>query len=144
LTSPANVSTQQIYAVVLEIQTSITSVPDIRWTFFQDPLIVEDALGRKFPVPSEYDYSLLDTIIKHKFQEGPGAAKVAVGDYEMMVARNRLHILSVNSQLRPGCSITMAILVSKARSAVLTDERCPMPQCQSSNTTTVPGGGRLW
>ncbi|KAI1779496.1 hypothetical protein F4818DRAFT_142464 [Hypoxylon cercidicola] len=136
------VSTQQIYAVVLEIQTSIASTPDIRWTFLQDPIIVEDALGRKFPVPSEYDYSLLDTIIKHKFQDGPGAVHVAVGNYEIMDAKNRLHVLSVNSRLKPGCSITMAILVSQSHSTVLTDEYCPMPRCQSTSTIAVPGGGR--
>ncbi|XXG93972.1 hypothetical protein Hte_000222 [Hypoxylon texense] len=136
------VSTQQIYAVVLEIRTSITSAPDIRWTFLQDPFIVEDALGRKFPVPSEYDYSLLDVIIKHKFQDGPGAEQVAAGDYEIMDAKNRQHVLSTNSWLRPGCSITMAILVGRPHLAVLTDEDCPMPRCRSNNTIVVPGGGR--
>lgn len=105
---------------------------------------MEDALGRKFPVPSEYDYSLLDAIIKHKFQDGPGAVQVAAGDYEIMDAKNRLHILSVDSQLRPGCSVTMAILVDKPPSTILTDERCPMPRCQSTKTTKAPGGGRLW
>ncbi|KAI1207866.1 uncharacterized protein F4807DRAFT_168689 [Annulohypoxylon truncatum] len=136
------VSTQQIYAVILEIQASITATPDIRWTFFQEPLIVEDALGRKFPVPSEYDYSLLNAVIKHKFRDGPGAAQVAAGDYEIMYARNRHHILSNNSRLRPGCSITMAILVGKPHSAALNCECCPMPQCHSNNTIAVPGGGR--
>ncbi|KAI1410823.1 hypothetical protein F5Y13DRAFT_166896 [Hypoxylon sp. FL1857] len=138
------VSSQQIYAVVLEIQTSITSTPDITWNFFQDPLIVEDALGRKFPVPSEYDYSLLDAIIKHRFQDGPGAVQVAAGDYEIMDAGNRLHILSANSLLRPGCSITMAVLVKKPRSVVLAGGCCPMPRCRSSNTIAMPSGGRQY
>ncbi|KAI1136976.1 hypothetical protein F5Y05DRAFT_414698 [Hypoxylon sp. FL0543] len=140
--STTSISTQQIYAVVLEIRTSIASSPDVRWTFFQDPLIVEDALGRKFPVPSEYDYPLLDAIIKQKFQDGPGALHVAAGDYELMYAKNRLHILSVESRLMPGRSITMAVLVDKCCSAMLNDECCPMPQCQSRNTTAAPGGGR--
>ncbi len=42
---------------------------DGRWTFFQAALMIEDALGRKFPVPSEYDYGLLDNIIKYRFFE---------------------------------------------------------------------------
>lgn len=130
--------------MVLDIQTSLAKPPDIRWTFFQDPIIVEDALGRKFPLPSEYDYSLLDTIIKHKFQDGPGAVQVSAGHYEIMDAKNRLHILSVDSQLRPGGTVTMAILVSGPWSTILTDECCPMPWCQSIETTKVLGGGRQW
>jgi len=106
--------------------------------------MVEDALGRKFPVPSEYDYPLLDAIIKHKFANGPGASQVAAGDYEIMNSRNRLQILSANSQLRPGWSVTMAVLVGKPLSTILTDESCPMPRCQSTQTTAVPGGGRQW
>lgn len=101
-------------------------------------------MGRKFPIPSEYDYSLLDAIIKHKFQDGPGATQVAAGDYEVMDSRNRLHVLSVDSDLRPGCSVTMAILISKLPSVILTDESCPMPRCQSVKTSKAPGGGRLW
>ncbi|KAI0534172.1 hypothetical protein GGR58DRAFT_69255 [Xylaria digitata] len=134
------VSTQQIYAVVLEIQTSIAKCPDVRWTFFQDPIIVEDALGRKFPVPSEYDFSLLDAIVKHKFQEGPGAAHVATENYEIMDAKNQLRILSVSSRLRSGGAVTMAILVGRPQSVMLSDE---CPRCQSSETRIDPSGGRL-
>ncbi|KAI0890777.1 hypothetical protein F4806DRAFT_371146 [Annulohypoxylon nitens] len=140
----ACISTQKIYAVVLEIRGSNTSVPDIRWSFFQDPYVVEDALGRKFPVPSEFDYSLLNTIIKHKFQDGPGSVLVSTGDYELMDAKNRLQILSVESRLRPGSSIIMAVIVSKPESAVIANERCPMPLCRSDDTIAVLGGGRQW
>ena len=139
-----SVSTQQIYAVVLEIQTSIAQTPDVRWTHYQDPITVEDALGRKFPFPSELDYSALDAIIKQKFQDGPGAVQVAAGDYEIMDARNRVYALSANSHLRPGGSITMAILVGRRRSIVLDNECCPMPRCRSTNTTAVASGGRQW
>jgi hypothetical protein len=43
--------------MVLKKMTEVPT-PDIHHTFFQDPIIVEDALGRKFPVPSEYDLSV--------------------------------------------------------------------------------------
>lgn len=125
------------------MQTSIAKPPDVRWTFFQDPIIFEDALGRKFPVPSEYDYSLLSAIIKHKFRDGPGSAQVAAGDYEVMDSKDRLRTLSADSLLRPGCSITMAILVGRS-SALLSDEGCPIPRCQSSKTRVSPDGGRIW
>ncbi|KAI1459628.1 hypothetical protein F4805DRAFT_419707 [Annulohypoxylon moriforme] len=137
-------SIQQIHAIVLQIRTSITSTPDIRWTFFQDPLIVEDALGRKFPLPSEYDYLLLDAIIKHKFRDGPGATQVAAGDYEIMYTRNRRQILSNNSQLKPGSSLTMAIIISDNKLVLAFKEGCPMPYCQSKDTIIVPDGGRRW
>lgn len=130
--------------MVIEIQNSITKAPDIRWTFFQDPVILEDALGRKIPVPSEYDFSLLDAIIKCKFQEGPGATHVAINNYEIMDARNRVHILSTNSQLKPGSTLIMAILLGMPPSVVLTNERCPSPECRSGNIKKACGGGRLW
>lgn len=132
--------------MALEIRASIAATPDLRWTFLQDPVIVEDALGRKFPIPSEYDFALLNAIIEHKFQDGPGAAQVAEGDYEVMDARNRVQILSVGSPLSPGSSLTMAILIGKLLdpNAVYTDESCPMPRCQSNTTTDFPGGGRQW
>src|SRR5215471_12868984 len=77
-----SVSTQQTYAIVLEIKKSIASV-DTRWTFFQAPLVVEDALGFKFPVPSEYDYGLLENIIQYRFQTGDGSRDVRLGNYEL-------------------------------------------------------------
>ena len=133
-----------MYAVVVEIKQSITNpiVPDIRWTFFQDPFIVEDALGRKFPVPSEYDISLLNAIIKHKFEKGPGAREVAAGYYEIVDARNRLHNLSKKSCPKPGSLLIMAIIVRKPDKCA--DHSCPIPQCGSENTIEVLGGGRLW
>lgn len=117
--------------------------PDCRWTFFQDPVTVEDALGRKFPVPSEYDFALLDQIIQHKFRTGPGADEVALGDYQLMESRRRSVVLSAESRLRPGSAITMAILVGKPP-GVLNDHSCPMPRCESTETNSVPGGGRVW
>lgn len=81
------VSTQQIYTVVLEIKDSL-SLGNTSWTYFQAPLIVEDALGFKFPVPSEYDFELLDTIIKHRFLEGPGSSEVEAGNYELFNTKN--------------------------------------------------------
>jgi hypothetical protein len=69
--------------VALEIRGAVLNRPDIRWTFLQDPVLVEDVLGRKFPVPSEYDFALLDRIIQHKFETGPGSTQVSHGDYQI-------------------------------------------------------------
>jgi hypothetical protein len=120
------------------------SRPDIRWTHLQDPVLVEDALGRKFPVPSEFDFTLLERIIQHKFSEGPGSIEVSHGDYQVRDAKNRNLVLAASSRLRPGSSLFMAILVAKPPRGVLSDLECPMPRCYSVETTQVEGGGREW
>jgi hypothetical protein len=129
-----------MYGLLLEIKGSV-GLGDTRWTYFQAPLIVEDALGFKFPVPSEYDFELLDTIVKHRFLEGPGSLEVEAGNYELFNTKNAKQIISADVRLFPGTSITMAILVSTPE---LLDEECPMPRCKSMRTTVAPGGGRLW
>lgn len=138
-----SVSTQQIYGIVLEIRGSLAS-PDAKWTFFQAPPVVEDALGFKFPVPSEDNFELLDAIIKHRFPEGPAWSEVQAGNYEIFSAKNSKVVISENMRLLPGASIIMAILFDKSASKVDTDETCPMPRCGSTVTTAAPGGGRIW
>jgi hypothetical protein len=128
---------------VLDIKASIASKVDVRWSFFQDPLICEDALGRKFPVPSEYDFAMLNVIIRQRFQTGPGSAEVALGDFEITEATDRSSFLSESSFLRPGSSLIMAILIENPF-PIMTDEVCPMPRCGSSVTRKVDGGGRIW
>ena len=103
--------------------------------------MVEDALGFKFPVPSECDFSILNAIIKHRFQEGPGALDVNVGNYELFYTKNSGEVLSASGRVLSGSSITMAILISRA---LFCDEECPMPRCKSVKTVEVPGGGRMW
>jgi len=135
-----SVSTQQIYCVVLEIKGSL-AMADPRWTFFQAPLVVEDALGFKFPVPSEYDYELLNAIIQHRFLEGPGSLEVKAGNYELLNIKDRKQVLSTTTRTLPGSTIMMAILVSKP---VLTHDICPMRRCRSKEIIQAPGGGRIW
>jgi hypothetical protein len=45
------------YNLLVSIQTSLPS-PNTRHTFFQDPMQVEDAFGRLFPVPVEYNWEV--------------------------------------------------------------------------------------
>ncbi|TVY48755.1 hypothetical protein LOCC1_G001649 [Lachnellula occidentalis] len=135
------VSTQQIYGIVLEIRAS-QATPDAKWTFFQAPLMVEDALGFRFPVPSEYDFGLLNAIIRHRFLEGPGSEEVQADHYEIFSAKNSQVDISDNVRLLPGASIIMAILLDKPAGKAYTDETCPMRRCVSTLTTAAPGGGR--
>ena len=135
-----SVSTQQIYGVVLDIRESMATV-DTRWTYFQAPLILEDALGLKFPVPSEYDYGTLEAIIKHRFSVGMGSQDVQVGNYELFKAKRRAELISPNTRLLPGTEIIMAIIIDKP---AFKQGRCPMPRCSSPDILAFPGGGMIW
>jgi hypothetical protein len=135
-----SVSTQQIYSILLEIRASVT-IADTRWTHFQAPFIVEDALGFKFPIPSEYDYDMIDTIVRRRFKEGIGSQEVLAGNYELCTTKNISETITAKSRLLPGTAITMAVIVSTLD---YSDGTCPMPKCGSRMTTCCPGGGYIW
>jgi len=126
----------------MHIQTSISSI-DTRFTYFQAPIKVEDALGRVFPLPSEYTYNDLNALIRTRFQEGPGRHEVITGAYEFSDSKNSKRLITSDNSysLSPGMSITMAIIIKKPFGE---DEKCPMPDCTSESYTDVPGGGRQW
>lgn len=125
---------------MLDIKNSLAG-PDRRWTFFQAPLVVEDALGYKFPVPSEYDFDLLDAVVQHRFKTGPGSLEIQAGNYEYFKTKDSNDVLSRTSRLLPGTAITMAIIVTHS---ALTTKIYPMPRCRSLQTVESPGGGRTW
>jgi hypothetical protein len=117
------------------------NTPDTRWTYFQAPFVVEDALGFKFPVPSEYDYSMLDNIIRHRFQEGAGSTEVVLGNYEFCKTNLRSAAITATSRLVPGTAITMSIIIPTFQ---FIDKACPMPKCPSFQATNYSGGGYVW
>lgn len=63
----------------------MASRPDLRHTWFQEPVWLEDALGRILPIPSEYGYSTVEAVIRDRFQVGPGRQKVLDGEYEILM-----------------------------------------------------------
>jgi hypothetical protein len=131
---------QQIHGVVLEIKASIIPV-DTRFTFFQTPLVCEDALGFKFPVPSEWDYGMVENHIRYRFREGIGSRSVKVGNWELFKTKNSEEVISSFTRLLPGLEITMAIIVP---TSISSDETCPIFNCRSHETTLAPAGGRIW
>ena len=135
---PYSASTQQIYAVVLEIRDSRRAV-DTRWAFFQDPFVVEDAFGRKFPIPSDFNLYLMDQYIRHRFKEGHGSQDVALGNYELLRSKQRSSIITPFSQLLPGTAIVMVVIVRADK-----EKLCPMPRCTSVQALPCPGGGFTW
>jgi hypothetical protein len=128
---------------MLEIRSALSAVPDTRLTFFQDPVRFEDALGRMTLFPSEFSVDDLEAIVERRFQEGPGKQHVQAGDYELCNTRNTRQVISASNGvgLLPGMNVRMAIVIKRSTSS---GDLCPMPQCRSSNTESVSGGGRKW
>ncbi|THV53491.1 hypothetical protein BGAL_0049g00260 [Botrytis galanthina] len=148
-------STQQMLRMASEIRGMLPSV-DTRFTYFQAPVKVEDALGRYFPMPSEYSFDDLRAIIHSRFKEGPGQYQVSSGNYEILNGKNRKQIISARCCERYGCyetggcrerrgfspgsTLTMAVILAGVRNH--RDKFCPMPRCGSRISSPVIGGGR--
>ena len=135
-------STQQIYAILLELKSNLLGI-DTRFTYFQAPVKVEDALGRVFTFSSECSIEALDTEIRSRFKKGPGKIEVKAGDFELFNAKNAKHVLTITDDngLLPGMSINMAIVLEKEFAE---GDKCPMPHCISKTFVEAVGGGRTW
>lgn len=127
---------------MLELRNSVRGV-DTRFTYFQAPVRVEDALGRVFPFPSECSVEALLVEIKARFREGPGKNEVMAGDFDIFNAKNTAQLLATSDHnvLLPGMSINMAIIF---KLAFAPDDRCLMPHCASKTFVEALGGGRTW
>ncbi|KAH8702654.1 hypothetical protein GQ44DRAFT_764431 [Phaeosphaeriaceae sp. PMI808] len=134
-------SNARVVSLVTKMQESPT--PAVQYTWFQTPVKFEDALGRVFPIPSEFDWLKVEAIIIAHFSTGPGHAKVAVGEYELFDPLDSSEIISESNfnGLRPGMSLTMALIIGQYSHAFGGNERCPRPGCRSS-TFTLSDGGR--
>ena len=127
---------------MLELRNSDRGI-DTRFTYFQAPARVEDALGRVFPFPSECSIEALVAEIRVKFKEGPGKKEVMTGDFEIFNSQNTEQVLTTSdcNVLLPGMSINMAIILEQAFAQ---DDKCPMPHCASKTFVEAIGGGRTW
>ncbi|RAL61854.1 hypothetical protein DID88_002917 [Monilinia fructigena] len=111
-----HLSLQQVLKLVQELRVMAPAV-DTRFTYFQAPVKVEDALGRVFPVPSEYSFGDLQALIQHRFKVGPGHSQVSNGNYEIFNSKNKKKIMSEEGcnirGLSPGGMLTMAIILDE-------------------------------
>lgn len=55
-------SNLQIVSFMIKMQSSSQS-PELRYTWAQEPVRFEDALGRIFPIPSEYNWGVKYSIV---------------------------------------------------------------------------------
>ncbi|KAE9376260.1 hypothetical protein N431DRAFT_400365 [Stipitochalara longipes BDJ] len=112
--------------------------PDLDHTWAQSPFKFEDALGRRFVIPSEYDWDKVEAIIQAHFKKGPGSVKVRSGDYELFDQRTGLSIKESNFfMLVPGSYITMSIILGRYRGLGLAPESCTRAVCRSSRVKII-------
>lgn len=135
-------SNMQIMSFFVNLQTSSPS-PELRYTWVQEPIKFEDAMGRVIPIPSEYNWGKLEAIIMAQFDNGPGYKKICAGEYELFNTLDCSQIISraENEVLTPGLSITMAIIIGRYHSAK--SDRCPRPGCKSEEFASKESGGTI-
>ncbi|KAF2655323.1 hypothetical protein K491DRAFT_433694 [Lophiostoma macrostomum CBS 122681] len=131
-----------IISILVRMQEA--PVPALQHTWFQTPVKFEDALGRVFPIPSEFDWPKIIAIIEVHFAEGPGHQKIAAGEYELFDPLNRNEVISPLSfeGLRPGMSLTLAFVIGKYHDAIERTGRCPRPGCRSQSIRTQDDGAK--
>ena len=128
----------QVIGYLSKAQQSFPA-PDARFSWLQAPLRLEDSLGRIIPVPAEYDWNMLNAVVRSKFATGPGRHKVAAGDYALFPTYNASQTLDPRRPLEPGSSVSMAIVIGKYGN--LHESGCPRPGCGSQDLAPNSSGG---
>jgi len=149
----------QMLAFFTKLQNNQTEI-NVRHTWFQEPLRLDDAFGRPIPIPVEYEWSVsftslvkfqrltalqkLKAIIHDQFYYGPGNEKVSAGEYEIFNTKDSSQLITQRnfSLLRPGSAITMAMVIGSYEEGV--KDQCPKPGCKSKMYTKSNAGGLIW
>ena len=138
----SSVTTQQIYTIVLELRDSTRGI-DTRFTYFQPPVRVEDALARVFPFPAECSVEALSCEIMVRFREGACMEEVTAGSFEIFNSEDQDQTLTISDRngLVSGMSIKMVVILAIEVPDV---EECSKPHCASEDFPEMVGGGRSW
>lgn len=156
-------SNMQLVGLIAQMQAS-KNRPELRFTWFQEPVKFEDALGRIFPIPSEYNgrvrhrimptqqlsiadcqcFQKVEAIMLDQFRDGIGYQKVSTGNYELFNSLDSSQIVTLSEDecLTPGLAITMAMIVFQFGFAI--SKRCPKRDCRSSKVAPNDAGGMTW
>ncbi|KAM7219471.1 hypothetical protein V8F06_005205 [Rhypophila decipiens] len=139
-TQNASLLSQRIFGAVVQLQASVSAISvDTKWTYLQAPVKVEDALGRVFPVPSEYSMCELHALLRYRFRNSPGRKQVKNGDFKLTNRRNKAVVdRECMPDLLPGLDIIMSIIIDVALGE--NTEVCPIMECSSENTIPAPWG----
>lgn len=135
-------TTEQVRTEVQDLRESVLRI-DTRFTWAQAPVKFEDALGRVYPIPSEFSFGTLRVIIEQRFRNVPGSSYVKRGLYEVYNARKPREFLSdaEDMQLLPGMQLTMAVLI-KDKKWRKEPNFYPIMACGSRNTLVLHGRRR--
>ncbi|KAH6723505.1 hypothetical protein BKA61DRAFT_727393 [Leptodontidium sp. MPI-SDFR-AT-0119] len=114
---------------------------DSKYTWFQQPLRFEDAVGRVVPIPVEYGWSTAEAVVRGQFSSGPGHDKVFAGEYEIFYTEDSSKLVTKDTWqlLRPGTYITMAMVIGKY--VEIPENLCPKLGCASRDFVKVQAGG---
>jgi hypothetical protein len=132
-----NVST---YRAVLALQACLPS--RLERVLIQEPFILEDAIGRIFPVHLQFvsSWEAFDAVLELRFQDVQGYLKVRNKEYVLQehatkreLSRNR----PLEVSILPGQRVEMAVIFEKRGEQILTQTTCPgcqTPSTQSQNS----------
>jgi hypothetical protein len=141
-------SNLQISSILMSrCETQLMS-PDLRHTWLQPPVRLEDPLRRYIPIPSEYSFSMMQAVILAQFESGPGSTIVRSGDYEIANSKDCNQVVTADSftGFIPGMDLRMAIIMYQQESFVVqsTMESCLNPECGAQDCADAEGGGKTW
>ena len=85
---------------------------------------------------------MLEAVLRTQFIKGPGASKVAAGEYALFLSYDTTQRLDPDSSLGPASSVTMAMAIGKYESEF--KSVCPRPGCRSQDFTPHTAWGSVW
>jgi len=102
---------------------------------------LEDAYGRIWPVPAEYDYSMVEGLLRGKFLHGRGRQFVEENQWQLFDPSDSQKVFSRESwEPIPGMKITMALILQSTYYRMC----CPRLDCHSEMYMNATGGGKHW
>ncbi|KEF62383.1 uncharacterized protein A1O9_00355 [Exophiala aquamarina CBS 119918] len=138
-------SNLQISNIIIKCETQLPC-PDLRHTWLQPPVRLEDPLRRYLVIPSEYSYGMMQAVIVEQPKSGPGSTSVQSGNYEIVNAKNYQELVTSDgfTGLIPGMSLRMAIALYRPMSSADQSEMesCPDPGCGAMECKDTEGGGK--
>lgn len=117
--------------------------PDIRHTWLQDPVRLEDPFGRYITIPSEYSFGMMEAVVLERCKADPGARRIQLRQYQISNSRNSNQLITEDRfmGLFPGMCLRMAVL---SYGADVHTNKCPILTCGSQLLLDYSGGGKTW
>lgn len=116
---------------------------DIKHTWLQDPVRLEDPFGRYIPIPSEYSFSMMEAVVIDRYKADPNARRIQLKQFEIFNPRNSDQAITEEQSTGfiPGMQLRMAVILYKINAQT---DRCPIPTCGSSNLSKCCTRETIW